>query len=61
MQQFLTILGGLSAAFAVLVILNSASAVHEILAGVAITVTAVSWSGAAIVSKLADILKAIQK
>ena len=60
MREFLYVIGFLAGAFGVLAIVGSKSAVHEILAGVSFTVMAISWSGAAIVSRLSDILKAIE-
>ena len=60
MREFLYVLGFLAGAFGVLVFTQSKSAVHEILVGVALTVTAISWSGAAIVSRLTDILNELK-
>ena len=56
MREFLYVFGFLAGVFGVLALVGSKSAVHEILAGVAFTITAISWSGAAIVSRLTDIL-----
>ena len=60
MREFLYVLGFISLAFGVLAVAGSKSAVHEILAGVSFTITAVSWSGAAIVSRLTDILNELK-
>ena len=61
MREFLYILGFIAGVFGVLALIGSKSAVHEILAGVSFLILAVSWSGAAIVSRLSDILNEAQK
>ena len=61
MREFLYVLGFIAGVFGVLAIIGSKSAVHEILAGVSFLVLATAWSGAAIVSRLTDILNEIQK